>query len=467
MVMGGIAAAIHVDRYNRTMQGSLMELQAAIRRNDVDSLLAEAAAGAPVNYREVTLLETESVLMMAAENPSVHLDTLKALVQSGADPGFKAGELIRRAATTGDLERVKYLQGLGCPIEEDDSYGRTVLHRALECDRTVRPNDLVEYLLQAGFDPSKRAANGDYPITRCFWRKDRETACLLLRHDTMESVYDWTPLFSAVVTGDYDAFCEHERDVHTTLQSSTGFWSPLRVAIRFGDVRAAETLAELGADLHLGDGMPDLFEYAVESGHTEAMEWAFQNICAGSVDGARHRGLHEAAVAGRSLKAAKWLVDHGIYPPTGSYDDWEDCITDTRSLEMLDFYLDLGVHIESRGFHGTMLSNAAGNGWVEGARRLIERGANLQGTFTGSIPLHYAVKRDSDEMVDLLISAGSKIDVEDVDWDTPLFLVESLSVARKLIAAGADPDYPHWVYGSAKKHLLSRDVAFSRLFGES
>lgn len=69
--------------------------------------------------------------------------------------------------------------------------------------------------------------------------------------------------------------------------------------------------------------------------------------------------------------------------------------------------------------------------------------------------------------MDLLLKAGAKPNLE-VDDDYPLTLAQSLNVTRRLLAAGADPDLEHGIYGiSVKQFLVKRDVAFSRIFGDS
>ena len=73
------------------------------------------------------------------------------------------------------------------------------------------------------------------------------------------------------------------------------------------------------------------------------------------------------------------------------------------------------------------------------ARWLIDKGANVNQTSTGSTALHTAINFDHLPIAEALIAAGSDVNAQDVDGESPLFLSASRAGARLLLQAGADP----------------------------
>ncbi|OOG85258.1 hypothetical protein B0E41_09025 [Hydrogenophaga sp. A37] len=102
------------------------------------------------------------------------------------------------------------------------------------------------------------------------------------------------------------------------------------------------------------------------------------------------------------------------------------------------------VKVESRNVQGeSPLMIAAIKGQLESAKRLIERGAEVNKT--GWTPLHYAASRtepDSVEMVRLMLHHHAYIDAESPNKSTPLMLASHYGhadVVRLLLEEGADP----------------------------
>lgn len=115
------------------------------------------------------------------------------------------------------------------------------------------------------------------------------------------------------------------------------------------------------------------------------------------------------------------------------------------SLRVADFLLtQRSVKVELRNEQGeSALMMAAIKGHVRQARRLIQRGAEVNKT--GWTPLHYAASRaepDSVEMARLLLEHHAYIDAESPNRSTPLMLAAMYGhadVVRLLLEEGADP----------------------------
>ena len=120
----------------------------------------------------------------------------------------------------------------------------------------------------------------------------------------------------------------------------------------------------------------------------------------------------------------------------------------TGNIEIVRLYLSAGVDVNLEGgfdsYKGkTLLGVAASNGYKEIAELLINNGADVewgQGPLKWS-PLHFAVWREHEELVDLLISKKADVNSVDVNGNTALHYAVfdgSQKIVALLIAKGAD-----------------------------
>jgi ankyrin repeat protein len=441
------------------VKGSTMELWAAVRRNDVEQIRAEVAAGADLRYRS-RRLEVPVVLEWASANERVRLTTLKVLVEVGAPLRGKSGEVALAAAKTGNLERVRYFADLGCSVTAADEEGYTALHHAILRGGPAAFG-LVNYLLDAGVNPDRRSSNRRTAIGCALSVNQIGIAHLLLDRGAMRSDPNWTEMLTAVIQRDFAAIDAHRDQVNFQFFSSE-WWAPIHVAVSMGDLDLVEKLAALGVDLSFDDGDCTLFPLAVSGGSIPVIEWCAEHGCGGKIGGSRFEGLHQAAAASGRIPVAQWLFDHGV--PTMD-EDFASPLHACRTPEMADFYLAQGENIDEISGEGySVLMRAAEEGDGGMAGYWIRKGANVDATSSGATALHYAVQADSDSVVDLLIGAGAEVDAKDVDGFTPLGQAISVAMAQKLIAAGANPDERQYSSMTARQLLLHRDEAFGRLF---
>ncbi len=95
--------------------------------------------------------------------------------------------------------------------------------------------------------------------------------------------------------------------------------------------------------------------------------------------------------------------------------------------------------------HSNLLSALSADAPVQEIRKLLEAGGNVhERDEDGRTPLHMAVFNGSEEIVELLLSAGANPNAQDKKGVTALNTARSFngleSICRMLIAAGADPD---------------------------
>ncbi len=89
----------------------------------------------------------------------------------------------------------------------------------------------------------------------------------------------------------------------------------------------------------------------------------------------------------------------------------------------------------------TPLGKAAGEGWLNAAKFLLDRGADIGGRF-GTPALHLAALNGRKAMVELLLARGADVNGKDLSADTALVAAITSSrpeVAKVLIEHGADP----------------------------
>jgi ankyrin repeat protein len=122
-----------------------------------------------------------------------------------------------------------------------------------------------------------------------------------------------------------------------------------------------------------------------------------------------------------------------------------------------------GMSIEEE-FERQQLHFAAQGGDLDEVRRLLAEGHDLNALdILGHTPLHYAVDNEDLRLVDLLLNHGADVNAHANDVrrisDTPLGKVAptcSLEMAKRLIAAGADPLIPGWMQRTALDRAAER-----------
>ncbi|KAI9254646.1 ankyrin repeat-containing domain protein [Sporodiniella umbellata] len=85
---------------------------------------------------------------------------------------------------------------------------------------------------------------------------------------------------------------------------------------------------------------------------------------------------------------------------------------------------------------------AAGDGQLERVKELVEEGIDVNSPDQfGYTAMHAAVSYNQLEVVKYLIEKGADVNIEDLEKDTPLFVTETVEMARTLLDQGADPEH--------------------------
>jgi uncharacterized protein len=109
---------------------------------------------------------------------------------------------------------------------------------------------------------------------------------------------------------------------------------------------------------------------------------------------------------------------------------------------------------------GSELADAAMRGNKAAVRSLLQKKADVNAAqVDGTTALHWAVRADDLETVDLLIRAGAKVSAANREGATPMQLAAlngNAAMIEKLIKAGADPNAPLSKFGDTALMMASR-----------
>lgn len=363
-----------VDAVGETM------LMAAVGSGEIEAVEALIAAGADVNARDRDFGQT--ALMFAARSGSVAIAEALLAAGAGVDaktrigpeppwilpnsrPGFSFGIGIIRGGLPEDRGMRPFRSGAMTPL----------LYAAREGH-----SELVAHLLDAGAEIDGAEANGITPLLMAISNDRAQTARLLIERGASLDVQDWygrSPLWSAV----------NVRNLYLHNQTFEHF------ADRKGMLEIVRLLLESGADPN-----PRTTESPPVRNHllsaTGTLEW---------VDFTGQTPFLAAALAGDGT-VMRLLLDHGADPQIAT-------------------------------FHGTTpLMAAAGVNWVvsqtytegpeallEAVKLCIELGMDVNAANSmGITAVMGAANRGSDDIIELLVEHGARLDVADNEGRTPL-----------------------------------------------
>ncbi|CAF0981438.1 unnamed protein product [Adineta ricciae] len=121
-----------------------------------------------------------------------HLDTLFTLLQLGADPNTRSGEILcsdlHRACSLGDRTLTEILIECGGYVNISDRNGKTPLIYALEYPSSKYTLDLISYLIEHGADVNHRDEHGLTPLHYACYRADYQSMKLLVEHQADISI---------------------------------------------------------------------------------------------------------------------------------------------------------------------------------------------------------------------------------------------------------------------------------------
>ena len=365
-------------------------------------------AGADANERGPN---GETALMMAARTGNVA--AMQSLLDRGAD--VNAAEKLRGttalmwAAAQSHPAAVKLLVDHGAnvaarsnpaPLGRTAYLAPTVSQRAAQVAVQVGRTNAAAAEGQEGVQPRQAAQGGGLTaLVYAARENDLESASILVAagasvNQTTE--YGWTPLLTATQNRNYALgmfLLTHGADPNI---SNKGGWSPLYLAT---DNRNIE-----GGD------------YPVPAGDLDHLQFIKALLDAGADVNARAKDSTET----RTIFTMQWLYEDGATPLLRA--------AQSGDVELMKLLLAKGADPKiATNYNVTPLAAAAGIGWVEGVtyewspasnveavKMLLDLGLDVNAADAdGRTALHGAAHKGRNEVVQLLVDHGAKLDARD------------------------------------------------------
>lgn len=418
-----------------------------VRYNDLDSARLLLREGADPNISSRYGVTPLSLAIANGNAPMVAL-----LLDAGADANTREHNgqtVLQTAADVGVLESVRQLVSHGAGVDDrDENFGQTALMFATRAGHPA----VVRYLLDAGADPNASTYIGETPR----WIRPNSQRGFgfgigIIRGGTPADRGRREPIPGAMTPLLYAA--RHDQteiagmlldagaDIH---QAEANNINPLLMAVETNSMATARFLIEQGSDLSVADwyGRTPLWE-AINVRNLYVHNDKFVNY----IDNHDEIfALIETLVEnGANLDARTKEsppIRHDLLSITGTL-EWVDLTGQTPflraaragDLPVMRLLLEHGAdpHIDT--FEGTSaLMVAAGIDWVvsqtwtwgeeallEAVQLCIDLGMDVnQANSMGLTALHGAANRGDNDIIELLVANGARLDVQDNEGRTPL-----------------------------------------------
>jgi ankyrin repeat protein len=418
-----LGAPIHFAAY----RGDLAKIEASIQEG-VDINKLDARGYAPLHYAAQNNQKQAMELLIAkGGNVNVknsrgqkplfyaiaagHRDVAELLISKGAEVNVKnktgqapldfalsqnrkdivefliAEASIHKAASLGDVDRVRSCLEKGADVNAKDKDGQTALHMAASNKR----KEVAELLLSRGADINAKDGKDYTPLFCAIWKEDQDIVKLLV---TKGADVSYTP------KDDYP---------------------PLHYAVWNEDVNTVRLLVDHGAkfDVKDRDGST-AFREAASQGARELLQVFITK-------GADVSTLPLAACVG-DLGRMKALVEKGADIKAKDELGWTPLYWAalTGQTEAAEFLVARGADVQAKTKdEATPLHQAASAGEVRLVELLIFKGAGVNvKDKRGNTPLHRAVLSGHKAVVELLIARGADASIRDNQGRTALNLAE-------------------------------------------
>ncbi|MEE9617517.1 MAG: ankyrin repeat domain-containing protein [Anaerolineae bacterium] len=411
-------------------------------------------------------------------------ETIRVLLDESVDVNASQGDgatALHWAAHRNDLETAELLIDAGANVNAANDFGVTPL--SLAC--TNRSAAMLGKLLQGGADPNATQETGETVLMTCARTGNLSAVKLLLSHgadpNARERRRGQTALMWAL-SGKHSAVVRTlvEQGAEVRVRSKAGF-TPLMFAGQQGDIDSARVLLAAGADVN--EGTPEhgnVLTVASGSGHEVLSIFLLdQGANPNSPESNGVTALHHALQQGLATLAGlkydevyrvlpsnmpelvKALLSHGADPNaqiTNFYPLGPDAATQGRAGET-PFFLaalcgDAGImrvllnngadpRLAAKRNTTTLMAAAGGARGVtrnmaikrlgdplEAVKVVLELGVDLNATTgAGQTAMHYAAFTGEDEVIQLLVDHGAKVDVADRKGETPWTMAQGISAS--------------------------------------
>ncbi|KAJ0139656.1 Sulfite oxidase [Fusarium oxysporum f. sp. albedinis] len=349
------------------------------------------------------------------------------------------------AAAAGHLGVVKLLAVPGLSYEPKPADSEVIqTHDALEMAAKSGKSDVVQYLLQKGFEPRKQsikksalhlaAENGHVRVVRLLIDAGFDPNSTIKRPpvhchysnrrvslDGLEDDLELTPAALAARNGHGDVLqLLHSHGASMDIPSGRSGYRPIHEAAAEGKVEAVRCLLEIGVSVTVRAGRfcdsHTPLDLAADGNHVEVARLLIQ--------GSKPEAVQSAVQA---------AVQQG-------------------SNEVLDFLLEYGADANTKDTIGkSMLHIAAARNSPDAHKTiavLLKHGADITATdgdgCWSELPIHKSIEAQNLASFETLLSAGADIHAELPDGRTCLYLaarVGAVDIGRRLLDEGLDPNH--------------------------
>jgi ankyrin repeat protein len=387
--------------------------------------------------KDVTATTRDLLFAVQSGKPEVVELVLRTKVDvNAAEQGRTA---LMLAAGKGSPEVVALLLAKGADVKAADGDGRTALHWA-------RNKEVAQLLLTRGAAVNAADKNGYTPLFGAVQAGDRALAELLQASGSKHDVYTLAAL-------------GHDEELRKALlaaplpKTKDYYVSPLHLAARFGQVKTAQILLNVGATV--SDTTRDLWtplHMAAANGQRDMVAFLLEHKAdvnartSKDTFGEREQTPLQLALANGQVEVIELLRKHGALPKIEGAKLLTGLLTraaQQKQLALVKWLIEQGAPVATSILpdQGTALHVAAAAGDVELAKFLLAKGADLNSQAQGYAPLHAAVRANQKAMVEFLLDKGAKL--KD-DSHTPALHIAAhlghVEMAELLLAKGADPD---------------------------
>ena len=362
-----------------------------------------------------------TALHLATENG--HLEVAKLLIKKGMDVNAKTNycwtaTALHRAAFKGSVDFAKLLINKGADVNAKTNYGWTALHLATENGHL----EVAKLLIEKGAKYDEK-----------YQTKDGVTYLMA---------------FSGCGLIDY---CKEliSKGADVNAENRYG-WTPLHYAAIKGHLEVAKLLIEKGAKYDEKYQTNNGVTYLMAFSGCGLIDYCKELISKGADVNAENRygwtPLHYALVY-RHSDLAQLLIEKGAkydekYKTKGGF----TYLMAFSSCGLIDYCKELiskGADVNASYYGKTPLHYASENGHLELAKLLIEKGAdvNAKGSYNGETPLHYASENGHLELAKLLIEKGADVNAKDTNGTTPLHRTAkngTVDLPKLLVYKGAE-----------------------------
>lgn len=317
------------------------------------------------------------------------IDTLRRIEKCGLNLADSRGDILHKASKLGQLDVVRYILNSTSHIDIE-SWGADGFTPLLEAVWEGR-KDMVQLLLDCGADPSRPSQPGwvMFPLQAAIERRHVEIATLLALNGAS---------LSAV--------------------GSRG-WTPLLDAANMGLRELAETLLDLGADIHYEDSDGHgVIELAIW-GDGEVVDNLEMFFTRGAPINSQLATtlLRDELLAGGRSAVADLLLKYGANP---NFAHESDGTGSDHSRQ-------------------APLTRAVEAGYFAVATALVQYGANFDAQDEqGKTALHHAYRDLHIPSAKLLLDAGADAHILDKEGNLAMMLAESPEIVEMMLAKGVD-----------------------------